>query len=256
MIVKEKRMKQRKAKTRQFKDDYSVHSKISYFLGLLTIVIQLYLGLSHVGDLDQVGRTFGTLSIIEAIFCSIGMFLPDILRRGRDAQIYPKYDFRPLSTYTALTFMLALALNITVQVIIQIPLTIRDIEMALAIVFAAPAEELFFRAFLINVFDRVSEEVKEEKVAKRTGIKSIGILLSGTAFGLFSWIFTSLLFALFHVNYYGDVRLMLIVFVGGFIYAVLYWYFRDITGCILAHFALNFFVVFALYGFAGFQFGI
>lgn len=248
--------KQIKFKRRSIREsDLSIHSKLSYFLGLLTIVIQFYLGFSHITDVDYAGQYFGTMSIIEGIFCLVGMFLPDILKFKR-FDLYPGDRFRPLTSKTALVFMICLSLNIIIQIIIQIPLTIRDIEMALAIVFAAPAEELFFRAFLIGIFDRISDEVEEDKLSRKTGISALSIILSGTVFGIFSWFFTSTLFALFHVNYYNDIRLMLIVFLGGMVYSIAYWKMRDITGCILAHFALNIYAVVQIFGLAGFQFGL
>jgi membrane protease YdiL (CAAX protease family) len=231
----------KKEKFRQQKDlnyGLSIHSKLSYFLTTLTILIQFYLGFTHISDTDPTGRYFSTFCLIEGMFAIGGLFLPDLIR-GYRLGLYPKDRFKRISTITIFVFIVSLVLNMLIQAIIKVPLTIRDIEMALAIVFAAPAEEMFFRAIFIETFSKTSEKldlgsivISKKKNRKIGHLEIVGLFVSSIAF------------ALLHVNYYDDIRLMSIVFLGGLIYAVFYWNYRDITGCILAHFALNIIAVF------------
>jgi len=226
---------------RKTKDEYeniSIHSKISYVLGILTIIVQFYLGFIHINDVDYVGRQFAMLNFLEGIFVIVGLFLPDIIR-GLDFKLYPG-NFRKITFLTLLVFLSTLTANLMIQTLSQVSLTIRDVEMAFAIVFAAPAEELFFRAFLGETFTKLSKAsgLKEIQLTKKRSIGHIEII--GT-------VISSVFFAMIHINYYGDFRLMLVVFLGGFVYSIAYWITKDITGCILGHFFLNIIAVWGIF---------
>lgn len=208
----------------------SVHSKISYLLLVVAMIVQFYIGIPHLTDTDPAGLFFGTFAVLEGVFALISLISIDIIR-GLGVRIYPKQEtFRTIGTTTMMVFIVSLTLNMMIQFISAVPLTIKDIEMALAIVFAAPCEEYFFRGVLMEIFFKTSEYEKKKYKVGNTFITA-GIFL-----GLF---FSSAMFAVLHVNYYDDIRLMLIVFLGGLVYAVAYYYSKDITGVILAHFVLN-----------------
>jgi len=209
----------------------SINSKISYILGILTIIVQFYLGFTHIGDSDPASRQFVTLNFMEGTFVIIGLFLPDIIR-GLKPSLYPKNNFRPITFMTFIVLITTLTLNMLIQTISQVALSIRNVEMAFAILFSAPAEELFFRAFLGETFAKLSRSsgLKDIQITKKRSIGHIEIM---------GFIMSAILFTLLHVNYYGDIRLLFVVFFGGLIYSVAYWATKDITGCMLAHFALN-----------------
>lgn len=227
--IKEKRRSLRKTEDKY--SSFSIHSKVSYILGILTIIVQFYLGFTHINDLDFAGRQFATLNFLEGIFVMVGLFLPDIIR-GLGFKLYPKDNFRPITSITLIVFIFTLGLNFIIQAVSQVALTIRNIEMAFAIIFAAPAEELFFRAFLGETFTKISKAsgLKEIKLTKKKSIGHIEII------GI---VVSSVLFMFLHINYYGNIRLLMVVFFGGLVYAIAYWWTKDITGCILGHFILN-----------------
>ena len=212
---------------------------------VIAIIIQLFIGIPHLNDVDPVGARFGTLTVLEATLGLLGLFFIDPIR-SLGFRLRPKKDeWQPIDMYSGYTLMVAFPLNILLQLIVVIPLTIRDYEMALAIVFAAPCEEVFFRGVLMSLFmrgDQIWDKLPKVKVLnqKRDEYgkilhqeKYISIL---TASGIF---ISSLIFALFHVNYYDDWRLMAMVFLGGVVYATVFLIWERLTGCILAHLGIN-----------------
>ncbi|MFW9971265.1 MAG: lysostaphin resistance A-like protein [Candidatus Odinarchaeota archaeon] len=200
----------------------SVQTKLSYWMGILTIGIQFFLGFRHISEL------FGKLCILEGIFALSGILLLDILH-GHGQPIYPK-KFKPIHPQLIIRVFIIFGVIAFIQFIFQIVPLITNVEMGLAIVFCAVAEEYFFRGLLLEFFIKLGKTSEKFKVFRGREISLIeifGILISGA------------LFAGLHINYYGNVKLIGMVFVGGIWLGICYWYFRDLTANILAHFLLN-----------------
>lgn len=203
----------------------SIHTKLSYWMGILAIGIQIYLGVRH---LDA---QFGILCVIESILGLSGLLFIDLFH-GQNS-IYPK-RFKEISPNLFFRVIVIFGIIAFIQFIFQIiPLTIRDYEMAMAIVFCAVCEELFFRGLLLEPFFSLGRSEPEDKKIRLgkdreiSYIEILGILIS------------SLAFAVFHVNYYGNTNLMFMVFIGGVWLGFCYWYWKDLTAVILSHFLLN-----------------
>lgn len=224
---------------------YSVHSKLSYFLLLLAMVIQFFIGFRHIGDADPIGRQFGTLTIVEGIFAMFGLFLIDPIN-SLGLRVKPKPEtYRKVGMYSLLSLTVALILNMLIQVVSKTTLTIRDEEMALAIIFCAPAEEAFFRGFLMTLFMKGDQEFskgfKDIPKVKLSRKKELSMFI------IFAILIDAMMFALLHVNYYDQLDLMFIVFFGGAVYAFVYFIWEDLTGVMLAHLIINVIAVWQMF---------
>ena len=219
----------------------SVHTKLSYWICLIAIGIQLVLGLKNIGT------TFGQLCLVEFIFGLSGLLLLDILH-GKKNSVYPK-KFKKIHPNLFYRFGITFGVIVAIQYIFQIVPLITSTEMALAIVFAPACEEYFFRGILMEPTFRVGRKAKPNQKftvwryssKKRKPPKEMsyvelsGIILSGV------------MFAGFHVNYYSDIRLMAMVLVGGWWLSLAYFWNKDLTAVILAHFLLNIIFVVQFY---------
>lgn len=210
----------------------SIHTRITYIAGMVCIGVLLYLGFRHIGDSDAAGQRFGFVTLLEGGFALIALLLTDTIR---DHGLFPR-PFRSLHEKFLKRVLIIFAGIAAIQFIfIMIPLTARDLEIGLAIVFASVAEELFFRAFFISIAVRFGHDDRNKidlPQKKRISFIEIGIV-----------ILSSIAFALIHVNYYSDMSLMLTVFFGGLWLGFMYWWTRDLTAVMIAHFLLNTMVV-------------
>ena len=211
----------------------SKYTKIGYYLTVLAVVIQGYLWIAHFQDTDAYGQNFAYIAGIECLFALSGLLFYDLINK-RGFHIKPK-NFTPLSGFLLIRVAVILAGLALIQFTVQfLPITVKDPEIALAIVFAGPSEENFFRGVLISgvimFFSNVGFKIKIFK-------KELSIWV------LFGIILVSLFFAAIHVNYYTNFNLLLGTFLCGLWLGLSYWYFEDLTAVILAHFALNFIFV-------------
>lgn len=229
--MKSKRLRSKRAKT-LLDPSTSTFSKLDFWTIIVAVLIQAYLGFRHIGDADAFGRKFGWMTLLEAGLGLGGLLFTDIVRGHK----FPPTNYREIETKTGGRFLVIFILIVLVQVVFfAVPLTVRDEEMAMAIVFAAPCEEVSFRALTMSVFIRAGQDDKDKiKIFKKeiSYTELIGFLMS------------SAFFAILHVNYYGELSLMLTVFWGGMVFAIAYWWTNDLTACILAHFLLNILVVY------------
>lgn len=223
--------KKRKQQTSQLKLNQSSHTKVGWSMGVTAVVILSYIGIRYIILEDQSDRLFGFLTLLEAVFALTGLIFIDLFQTGKFmikpdkfSKIHPNMIIRVLM----ITFVLFL-----IQLLFQaIPLTSRTIDRMLATVFAAPSEELFFRGFILSIFMELGKKDQKEiefwswKI-RISNIEIIGILLS------------SLLFALLHINYYSDIRIMASVFCSGLVLGFFYTQWKDLTALTLAHFILN-----------------
>jgi membrane protease YdiL (CAAX protease family) len=218
-------------------------SKLAFYLGVISALVEIYLGIRYLLiSPDEADRLFGALTMMEGIFAIIGLYAIDLLQ-GKRVSLRPE-EFEPISGKTWFRFPVILIVLMITQAIFQfVPLTVRDYEKAAAIIFAAPAEELFFRGVIFGSFMKLGEnDVKFNvtKTKKISTIEVVGILVS------------ALFFAMIHVNYYGNISLLLAVFSSGIVLALFYWLWKDITSLVLAHFLLNIISVIQIFYLVGF----
>ena len=214
-------------------DYISKYTRIGYYLTVIAVVIQFYLWITHFQDTDDYGQTFSYIAGIEFLFALSGLLFYDLINK-RGFRIKPK-NYTPLSGFLLIRVVAILVGLAIIQAAVQfIPMTVKEPEIALAIIFAGPSEENFFRGVLISIvivsFSNVGFKIRIFKKELSMGV-------------LFGIILTSLFFGAIHVNYYNDFSLLLGTVLCGFWLGISYWYTEDITAVILAHFALNFIVV-------------
>lgn len=215
----------------------SVHTSLSYpFLALAT-GIQLVLGLRRLDTL------FGQLCIVEFLFGLSGLLILDPMHGTKPFRIYPK-PFKKISPNLFIRFVITFGVIFLIQLIFQIVPMITSTEFAIAVAFAAPLEEYFFRGIIMEPAFRLGRKSKQKFIVMRykkkppkemSYIELGGIILSGCVF------------ALFHVNYYSQPRLMAMVLVGGWWLALVYFWNKDLTSVILSHFLLNIIFIYQYY---------
>jgi len=206
---------------------------MGYYLTVFAVVIQGYLWISHFQDTDDYGQYFAYIAGIECLFALSGLLLYDVINK-RGFHLKPKH-FTPLSGSLLIHIVVILAGLAFIQATVQfIPMTVKTPEIALAVVFAGPSEENFFRGVLISIiimsFSKVGFKI-------RIFEKEISIWV------LFGIVLTSIAFGAIHANYYNDFSLLLGTVLCGFWLGITQWYFDDLTAAILAHFILNLIVM-------------
>lgn len=201
----------------------------------MSIIFELYLAFKYINSSNEAEALFGITTLMEGIIGAIGLFLTAPLT-GHRLRFKPE-QFQKYNSHTIFRAAIILGVLLVIQMIFQyIPLTIRDEDVAIAIVFAAPAEESFFRGFLMSFFIYMSSKTPTKKI-RFFSFFSISILeLMGMAL-------SSLLFSFLHVNYYGNMNLLVMVFFSGLVLCIFFWKWRDLTALILAHLFLNIWVV-------------
>ena len=217
----------------------SVHTQLSYWFCVIAIGIELVLGLRYIDEY------FGQMCLVEAGFGICGILFLDWMHTGKFS-IYPK-PFKRLHANTFIRFGITFAVIVLIQLIFQIVPLVSSTEMMLGIVFCAVVEEYFFRGVLmepafimakktknkLTIWRYKKKEGEPKKPNKEITYFEIGmIFLSGA------------IFSSFHVNYYGQLNLILMVFVGGVWLSISYFWHKDLTPVILAHFLLN--IIFAV----------
>lgn len=221
-------------------------TKIGWFLGVSAAAVLFWIGLTYVFSPIEEDRFFGYLNLMEGCFALTGILVMDVIA-GKDIDLWPD-QFEKIDDKTFLHTGAILGVLVILQFAFQFTLLrARPIDKVLSIIFAAPAEELFFRGTLMTPL--IKNKSSTGKVhAKLGGYELIdmdindfiAIMLSATAF------------TFIHVNYYDFPILMLFVFFSGIVLAFFYAKFENLTANILAHLFLN--IIIALPSFYQIQF--
>lgn len=211
--------------------DESTHTLLSYWLLVISVGIEYSLGIQYINEY------FGQMCLIEAFFGLCGILLLDLFH-GKRLRIYPK-PFKKIHKYTFARFGIAFIVIALIQILFQVVPLVTSTEMALGIVFVAPIEEYFFRGILMEFSFSAGKNsknkltlwtynpIKKKPDKQISYVEIAGIIISAS------------IFAAFHVNYYSQTNLMWMVFVGGIWLSFIYFWNRDLTAIILAHFLLN-----------------
>ena len=216
---------------------YSEHTRLGWSLGVLSLFFEISIGITYL--LPAEARLFGVITVLEGGFALTGLFLLDAVY-GKPLQLKPDY-FKPPEIDTLKRTVFILGALFFLQIVMQFPLTVRAWHRGLAIMFAGPAEELFFRGLLLSPFIKYGSNERTIKI--KNPFQEKKYLLEISPIEVAGIIFSSMAFMILHINYYGNPRLLITVFLSGVFLGLFYLKYRDLTANILAHFILNFIVV-------------
>ena len=205
----------------------SVHTQLSYWFCVIATGIEFSLGLMHMNEY------FGQMCLVEAFFGVSGLLFMDLLYGRKSIDPRP---FKKMHPNTFFRFAITFGVIVLIQFLFQIVPLITSTEMMLGVVFCAVVEEYFFRGILMEPAFRIGEKSKnkftvwkyKDKPNKEISYAELGGIILSAA-----------IFAAFHVNYYSQIRLIGMVFVGGLWLGFVYWWNRDLTAIVLSHFLLN-----------------
>ncbi|MBD3343093.1 MAG: CPBP family intramembrane metalloprotease [Candidatus Lokiarchaeota archaeon] len=201
------------SKVKREYNNQGIHTKVSITLSIIAIGIMGYLGIRHYAGLGFEGD-WGRYALAQSLMGLMGLIGTMAIRSDFN------FRFRDFNINTGFFAMITLVGAMVTQVLSQYVLTITNTEQALYYVFSSVCEELFFRLFLINLLLMFDQE-------KKLTTKLIAVLIAAVGF------------AAFHQNYYGNIGLLVGVFLGGCVFGIAYILTDDITVPILAHFILN-----------------
>ncbi|MFW9973081.1 MAG: lysostaphin resistance A-like protein [Candidatus Odinarchaeota archaeon] len=148
-------------------------------------------------------------------------------RSNSKVQVFRK--FKEISLYRIITILIIVFIIIFILEISLIAFSY--FESYFYIILCAPAEELFFRGFFLSKLKKIyNYKTYNIKLFKN---KKVSLL------SIFSVLISSLLFTSFHINYYNNIKMILLLFFGGIIFGSMYWSTDDLTACVLAHLIYN-----------------
>lgn len=224
----------------------SSHTSISYSLGWLAFLIPLLIVLPLLNSTDLFWKDWGVLALQIAVGGFASMFFMEVLR-GTGIRLKPKYR-KIEGVHIARSIILFVLMMLIRTFSLYVPISIRSYEMALAVVFSAVSEEFIFRGVIVSFFVLIAKKSqnKDDKYVFEMKIylpdqyqKESEIKKKLTLIELFGIIVSALAFMMFHENYYNNPQMLLTVFLWGLLLAFFFWYWDDITSCIIAHFAIN-----------------
>lgn len=205
-------------------DEDSIFDVFGFYIILIAGVILLIIGVRHINDKDSFGALWGRLCLMEAGFAFVGLIGVITINAvvNEEFSIIPKFKKFDLQTILRTFFLFGIIY--LVQIIFQVvPLTIESLEMGIGIVSAGPAEESLFRGFILLLFIEMGKKKPEYK----------------PIFDIIGCVLSSSIFAMIHVNYYGNIANMGIIFVSGLFYSFFILKWKDLTACVLAHMFIN-----------------
>jgi len=228
----------------------SIHTILSYVLGITAVAIMFYLGIRHFQDIDEFGRSWGQYALGHACMGLVGMV--GIRLNGKRNGIFPK--FRKINIASTLITMTSMIIILTVVQVIsaRVVLEVTATEEALYSVFSAVTEELFFRATICYVLvhpvfgdDLYGQGnfLKGGLKKKQKGNPAVVIVKLAVS------IVAGVIFGISHTNYYGTTMIYAVT-IGGVIMCLWFSFFNssfmgerdkgyDLTGMMLGHFAIN-----------------
>lgn len=216
---------------------YSELTKLGWYLGIFAVAFELSIGCLYL--LPSEDRTFAMLTILEGGFALSGVLLYDVIH-GKRFQLKPEFFKRPDDNTLKHTAYILGSLFL-LQIVMQLPLTVRTWARALSIMFAGPSEELFFRGLLITPFIILGKH--SDKLKLKNPFRKKGFLLEISPIEIMGILISSIAFMMLHINYYEYIQFMLIAFLSGVILGLFYVKYKNLTANILAHFLLNFIIV-------------
>jgi membrane protease YdiL (CAAX protease family) len=208
-----------------------VFTQLATILIVLTVLVMGYLYLAH-KDIPA-DAAWVQYTLMMAGFALLGYFGTQLLAG------FPS-GFAPLDLNTGVRAAMVFAAAMVTQLVIRVAFTFSTTEQALYFVFAAVAEEVFFRVFLLSLLIKLGRDQSESTSRSQRDLKRIkmspprDLIVISIAIVIQAAIFTAI-----HQNYYGNLPMLASVFVGGIILGIFFVIWKDPTANILGHFLLN-----------------
>jgi len=234
----------------QIGDGESIHTILSYVLGITAIAVMFYLGIRHFQDVDTYGRSWGRYALGHACMGLVGMV--GIRLTSKQNGLFPK--FRKINIGSSIITMATMLILLTIIQVIsaKVVLEVTATEEALYSVFSAVTEELFFRATIcyVLVFPIFREDLYSQGNILKGNLKKKGKRNPAVIIVKFSVsVLAGVLFGISHKNYYGT-SMIYAVTISGVIMCLWFSFFSasfmgerdkgyDLTGMMLGHFAVN-----------------
>jgi len=188
------------------------HDNISFLASLITILAMLYLGMKYINSAISYEQDWATFAFVHMGYAIVGGLVAPLIFTGT---LKPTKKVDPTSFLRAVIIFVA---NVWYQKFV-FSLSITGTDRLIYHLFSAVSEELFYRGFLINLFERIFQELSWGKW--------IGVFIS------------AVLFMAGHLSYWGDSLKLLAVFGGGLIFGIFYAIWRDLTALMVAHMTIN-----------------
>lgn len=203
----------------------SKFTMFDYIIVIVAIIVEFLLGLTYLSSTEASEREFFIKTMIESGIGLIGLLCLDRIRIGEWQLADKRFkEFNPDNTLLAAAIMFFIvAIS---QFLTQTFLSVKDWNIALAVIFAAPCEEIMFRGLIISLFIALSVKITKKE---KTVISFIGVIIS------------ALLFMAFHTNYYGYFNILMSVLIGGLVFGIGYWITDNLGAVIFAHLFVNLF---------------
>lgn len=226
-------------KYRKVEDDiYEGERSFTIFdivMGITAVFVLFVVGIRHL-------QSWGKTGILEMSFCLFSLLTIDYIKTRvfKLGKPYKKFEI-----YVLPRMIIILISIVAIQMLTQIVFTIDNIELALLIVFASVAEEMFFRGVIVSTFREIDKKIKPLDPDKIVDIPIIGKTnLNIRAIGMLGVFLSALFFAAIHINYYDNPPMLLGVFLGGLAFGFFYYIWEDLLASIIAHFILNIIAVY------------
>lgn len=222
----------------------SIHTIISYVLGVTATIVMFYLGIRHFNDVDEYGRAWGKFALMHGVFGFVGML--GIRMTSKNNGFFPKFRKINMGS-TLITAVVVMGVLLLTQVIFsKFVLEVTATEQALYTVFSAVTEELFFRATICYVLIFPIYRNNIYSINSRLSGKPNPSLIVGK---IVTAVFSGVIFGISHVNYQGTY-LVYAISISGIIMGLWFSFFHasflgepdkgyDLTGMMLGHFLLN-----------------
>jgi len=235
------------------------YNRFSFTVTLLSVVVMGYIATKYWNSAAAYDAAFARYALLLAMFAGTGLLVyrlrdkiqgqeksnakrpPEKILGFEMAPLDAAARARILMTWVVL-FGIGLVLEALIVGLYEVQRSaVSDMDLALYFVFAGPAEENFFRGFLLNVLSWSFGEFPggRDRSPEDPNFKELWDVVRGNLVPL---ILSALAFALSHLEVYGArPHLLVVQFLLGLIWGVGYLYARDITPCIGAHMSKNVF---------------
>lgn len=184
--------------------------EIGQIMSLLAISALIFIALNRWDD--PISYKWSRWSLMHACLALISLIF--VWNDFKDEVINP--------IYVVIIFGSLILIQLVFSVI---TLQISAIEQGLYYIMVAITEELFFRGLILKPYKNI-----DNNVYKISGI-----------------VFSSIVFAIFHYNYWNNISMMLSVLFGGMLLGYIYLKTGSLTTNMLGHFALNILVTLQWY---------
>jgi membrane protease YdiL (CAAX protease family) len=192
----------------------SPFTQIAVVLIFIAASVMMYLYLTHYnieGDED-----WSKYALMMFLFSIIGYFGTQLINQE---PLFSK-KYKKFNPSTGLRATIILAASMFTQIISQAAFSFSTTEEGLYFIFAAVAEEVFFRIFLLNLFLQGKDKPKIPQIIGAVIVQAI-------------------LFTAIHQNYYNNLPMLFSVFLGGIILGFFYVVWKDATANIIGHLLVN-----------------